>query len=120
MKKMTCGFVAAALVMLATVAAHAAEYQAFDGEKGWRSGLIQFLTKNRPNPEGISIGLQGSRVHAYAMPGSFGGTYSIQRIKHPNNAPSGVIKALVDGGTGRIIGFMDEYCYILTWSKPTS
>jgi hypothetical protein len=119
MKKMSCGFVAAALVMLATVAAQAAEYQAFDGEKGWRSSLIQYLTKNRPSPENISIGMQGSRVHTYVIPGSFGGTWAIQRIKH-GEGPSGVIKALVDGGTGKIIGCMDAYCYILTWSKPTS
>jgi len=118
MKKMSCGFVAAALVMLASAAAQAAEYQMFDSEKAWRGPLIQFLTKNRPDPANISIGIQGSRIHAYVVAGSFTGTYSLQRMTH-GEGPNGLIKALVDGGTGKIIGCQNEYCYLLTWSKPT-
>jgi hypothetical protein len=116
MKKIA--FVAAALVLMATTVTHAAEYQVFDGgSRNWRSGFLRYLAKYRPTPDGISVGMMNNRIYAYLVPGGFAGTYAIQRIRHHPYAPNGVVKALVDGGNGRILGFINGYCIVLTWTR---
>jgi hypothetical protein len=116
MKKIA--LVAAALVLMATTVTHAAEYQVFDGgSRNWRSSILRYLAKYRPTPDGISVGTMGKRVYVYLVPGGFTGTYAIQRIRHAPYAPSGVVRALVDGGNGKILGFMDGYCIVLTWTR---
>jgi hypothetical protein len=115
MKKIA--FVAAALVLMASTVTRAAEHAVFDGSKNWRSGFLRYLTKYRPTPDGISVGMMGSRVHVYLVPGGFTGTYAIQRVRHSPYAPNGVVRALVDGGNGKILGFIDGYCIVLTWTR---
>jgi hypothetical protein len=115
MKKIA--FVAAALILMAATNAHAAEYQIFDGSRNWRSSFLQYLAKYRPSPDGISVGMMGNRIHAYLVPGGFSGTYALQRVRHSPNGPNSMVRALVDGGNGKILGFIDDYCIVLTWTR---
>lgn len=133
-------FLAAAVAMIVSTAVHAAEYQYLNinANKKWRLDLLAFLQKNKPSPDyGVSISITpAGDVHAYVVPGAFTGIYSIERVHHhPVDHPNSVIRALMDGGTGRIIGFVPSDrsdkpegeqrasrfdVYMLTWTKPTS
>jgi hypothetical protein len=115
--KKACGVLAAAFILVSALAAQAAEYQSFSDAKPWRSEFLQWLSKFKPAPEAITVGISGSTIHAYLIPGSFGGTYTVQRMQHPQNGPNNAIKAILDGGTGKILGFIDNRIYILTWTK---
>jgi hypothetical protein len=41
--KTICGVLTAALVLISTMAAQAAEYQAFDAGRGWNATFLQWL-----------------------------------------------------------------------------
>lgn len=117
--KTICGVLTAALVVLmSSMAAGAAEYQHFSGEaKTWRTGIVEWLHKFKPTPDNVSVGISGEDVHAYLVPGQFPGTYSVLRMKHSADKPSGSIRAFMDGATGKILGFHGESVYVLTWTK---
>jgi hypothetical protein len=74
----------------------------------WTSDLSAFLQKNKPTPDNISIAITpAGDVHAYVVPGQFAGVYTIDRLlRHPVDRPNPLIRAIIDGGTGRMIGFM--------------
>jgi hypothetical protein len=63
--KTICGVLTAALVLISTLAAQAAEYQAFGAERGWNATFLQWLQKYKPAPENVSVGIEGQRIHAY-------------------------------------------------------
>jgi hypothetical protein len=42
----------------------------------------------------------------------------LQPGKHPASRPNGIIRAVVDGGTGKILGFTGKDVFVLTWTKP--
>ena len=115
--KTICGVLTAALVLISTMAAQAAEYQAFDAGRGWNATFLQWLQKYKPAPENVSVGIEGPLIHAYLVPGTFAGIYSVQRMRHPPGAPKAAIRAIMDGGTGKILGFMGDRVYLLTWTK---
>jgi hypothetical protein len=99
---------AAALLCIISTAASAADYQYLNGkvDSHWRSDLLAWLAKNKPDPTNVSIGITpDGDVHAYAVPGQFTGIYSIQRLHHPSDRANAAFRAMVDGGIGRIIGF---------------
>jgi hypothetical protein len=106
MKMIKAAAAAAALVLLST-AANAADYQYLNqSNRHWRSDLLGWLAKEKPDPTNVSIGITpDGEVHAYAVQGQFTGIYSIQRLRHPNDRPNNAFRTIVDGGTGRIIGF---------------
>ncbi len=136
--------VAAAVAIIVSTAANAAEYLYLNAvtNKRWTGDLLIWLQKNKPSPENISIAITpAGDVHAYIVPGSFAGTYSVDRLlRHPANHPNTLIRAIIDGGTGRLIGFAPSEppqhagqdsgapggaperfdVYILTWTKPSS
>lgn len=107
----------AAFVLLSPMAVGAAEYQGFDAERGWNASFLQWLQKYKPAPENVSVGIEGAHIHAYLVPGTFAGMYSVQRLRHPPTAPQAAIRAIMDGGTGKIIGFIGDRVYLLTWTK---
>jgi hypothetical protein len=107
MRMIKAAAAAAALFLLST-AANAADYQYFNAQTDphWRSDLLAWLAKDKPAPTDVSIGITpDGEVHAYAVVGQFTGIYSIQRLRHPNDRANGAFKTIMDGGTGRIIGF---------------
>jgi hypothetical protein len=142
-------FVAFVSIILSATA-HAAEYQYLNARTNarWTSDLLAFLQKNKPTPDNISIAITpNGDVHAYAVPGQFAGIYSIERLlRHPVDHPNALVRAIVDGGTGRMIGFVPSRgptptpgqpqppplpgkeeggepptqfdVYLLTWTKP--
>jgi hypothetical protein len=63
------------------------------------------------------VGIEGPRIHAYLVPGTFAGIYSVQHMRHPPAAPQAAIRAIMDGGTGKVLGFMGDRVYVLTWTK---
>jgi hypothetical protein len=117
--KKTRGILVAAFMLMLYAPAGAAEYQYFSGQSPhWRTSLLEWLNKQKPTPESVTAGITGNfDIHVYAVPGQFAGTYSLQHSKHPANKPSGLIRALVDGGTGKILGFNGNDVYVLTWTK---
>jgi hypothetical protein len=80
----------------------AAEYQYFSGHTpNWRTSLLEWLHKQKPTPENVTAGITGNfDIYVYAVTGQFAGTYTIQHGKHPDNKASGILRALVHGGTG--------------------
>jgi hypothetical protein len=99
---------AAAFFCIASTAAGATDYQYLNGkiDSHWRSDLLAWLAKNKPDPSNVSIGVTvDGDVHAYAVPGQFTGIYSIQRLHHPADRANTAFRSIMDGGTGRIIGF---------------
>ncbi len=117
--KMGYGALVAAIVMVFSVAAEAAEYQHFNvQDKRWRRTFSEWVQKFRPSPENITSGISGEDIHVYLVPGQFTGTYSLLRGKHAPDRANAIIRALLDGGTGKIVGFAGEYVFILTWTKP--
>ena len=97
----------AATAMFAT-SAFATEYQYLNARTNpkWRTDLLVWLQKFKPTPDAVTIGItESGDVHAYAVQGQFTGIYSIQRLRHPEDRASPIIRTIVDGGTGRIIGF---------------
>ena len=99
---------AAAVVCIVSTAAGAADYQYLNGRTNphWRSDLLAWLAKDKPDPASVSIGITpDGDVHAYAVPGQFTGIYSVQRLRHPVDRANGAFRTIVDGGMGRIIGF---------------
>jgi hypothetical protein len=115
--KKACGVLAATFILVSALAAQAAEYQSFSDAKAWRTEFLQWLAKFKPAPEAITVGISGSTIHAYLVPGTFAGAYTIQRLQHPPNGPNNALKSIMDGGTGKIIGFIDGRVFILTWTK---
>jgi hypothetical protein len=115
--KTICGMLTAALVLISPMAAQAAEYQGFDADKGWNATFLLWLQKYKPAPENVSIGIEGSRIHAYLVAGTFAGTYSVQRLRHQPSTPNAAIRAIMDGGTGKMLGFIGDRVYLLTWTK---
>ena len=106
--KMIKAAVAAAALLVLSRAANAADYQFFSGrtDPHWRSDLLAWLAKEKPDPTNVSIGITADgEVHAYAVQGQFTGIYSVQRLRHPNDRPNSALRAMMDGGTARIIGF---------------
>jgi hypothetical protein len=88
--------------------AFAAEYEYLNGRTNprWRTDLLAWLQKFKPTPDGVSIGItQTGDVHAYAVQGAFTGIYSIERLRHPIDRANPILRTIMDGGTGRIIGF---------------
>ncbi len=119
--KLTCAALAAALLVTLAPSAQAAEYQHFRGPKGWRSGVMEFLQRFKPDPASVTGGINGEfDVHVYLVPGQFNGSYKLLHLKHSTVSASNTIKSLVDGGTAKILGFWGEDVYLLTWTKPTS
>jgi hypothetical protein len=107
MKTIKAAAAVTALFLLST-AANAADYQYFNAQTDphWRSDLLAWLAKNKPAPTDVSIGITpDGEVHAYAVVGQFTGIYAIQRLRHPNDRANSAVKAIMDGGIGRIIGF---------------
>jgi hypothetical protein len=107
MRMIKAAAAATALFLLST-AANAADYQYFNAQTDphWRSDLLAWLQKTKPAPTDISIGITpDGEVHAYAVAGQFTGIYSIQRLRHPNDRANNAFKTIMDGGTGKIIGF---------------
>src|ERR1700744_2703988 len=105
--KMIKAVIAAALFSLSTVA-YAADYQYFNAQTDphWRTDLLAWLAKDKPAPTDVSIGITpDGEGHAYAVAGQFTGIYSFQRLRHPNDRANNAIKAMMDGGIGRVIGF---------------
>lgn len=107
-----------AFLLTSAMSAQAAEYQHLKGPT-WRTGLIEFLTKFKPDPQNVTGGITSEGdVHVYLVPGQFTGTYQLlQFVRHPTDRPVGTIKALVDGGNARIFSFVGEDLYVLTWTK---
>jgi hypothetical protein len=106
--KLMCGAITGALLLIFSGTSNAAEYQYFNGQSpNWRSGLLQWLSRYKPAPENVSIGITPNfDIQAYLVPGQFSGVYSLQRLHHAaGNRPNGVIRSLMDGTTGKIIGF---------------
>jgi len=115
------GLLATALVLLSPMAAGAAEYQEFDAAaRSWSPSFLQWLQKYKPAPENVSVGIDRAYIHAYLVPGTFAGIYSIQRMTHPPGKHQRAIRAIMDGGTGKILGFIGDHVYLLTWTKPAS
>lgn len=56
-------------------------------------------------------------VHVYLVPGQFNGTYTLLHLKHRANRGSTTFKALMDGGSAKIFGFVGDEVYVLTWTK---
>ena len=102
-------FIAAAVSIILSTAANAAEYQYLNSRTNprWPSDLVAFLQKNKPTPDNISIAITpAGDVHAYVVPGQFTGTYSVERLlRHPVDRPNALLRAIIDGGTGKMIGF---------------
>jgi hypothetical protein len=115
----TLAVLAAAFALMTQVAADAAEYQYFSGQTpNWRTNLVKWLNEQKPTPENVTAGIgENFGVHVYIVPGQFTGTYSLQHGKHPANKPSGIIRAVVDGGTGKLLGFNGSDVFVLTWTK---
>jgi hypothetical protein len=65
------------------------------------------MQKNKPTPDNVSIAITpAGDVHAYVVPGQFAGIYSIERLlRHPVDHPNALVRAIIDGGAGRMIGF---------------
>src|SRR5579871_1374644 len=102
------GLIAAGVGCIVSTAVEAADYQYFNGRtnKHWRTDLLAWLAKDKPDPTTVSIGITpDGDVHAYAVVGQFTGIYTIQRFHHPLDRASTGFRAIVDGGTGKIIGF---------------
>lgn len=120
--KLICGALVAAVGLMSAAAAYAAEYQHFNGEDPhWRSEVRDFLVKYRPSPENISAGFSGDAdLHVYVVPGQFTGTYTLLHLKHRKSKPNSVVKSLLDGGNGKILGYQGDGVYMLTWTRPTS
>lgn len=136
--------IAAAVAIMISTAVNAAEYLYLDSGSNprWRADLLAWLQKNKPTPDNVSIAMTpAGGVHAYVVPGAFVGTYSIDRLlRHPARHPNTLIRAIIDGGTGRMIGFAPSGppglppagpgqpdggaepfdVFILTWTKPPS
>jgi hypothetical protein len=99
------------IVLLALIsvssAANAAEYLHVNGhDQHWASDLMAFLLKNKPSPENVTIGMTPDfDIHAYVVPGTFTGVYTLQRLRHAPERANALVKAIMDGGTGKIIGF---------------
>jgi hypothetical protein len=105
-----CASLAIALIAASIFAtsAFAAEYVYLNGRTNprWRTDLLAWLQKFKPTPDGVSIGITSAGdVHAYAVQGAFTGIYSIERLRHPTDRANSLVRAIMDGGTGRIIGF---------------
>jgi hypothetical protein len=117
--KKTRGILIAAVMLMLYAPAGAAEYQYFNGQTpNWRTSLVKWLNEQKPAPESVTAGIgENFVVHVYVVPGQFAGTYSVQHGKHSANRPSSIIRALVDGGTGKILGFNGSDVFILTWTK---
>ena len=99
---------AAAVFCIASTAAGAADYQYFNArtDPHWRSDLLAWLAKDKPDPANVSIGITpDGDVHAYVVQGQFTGIYSIQRLHHPIDRANTAFRSIVDGASGRIIGF---------------
>jgi hypothetical protein len=128
--------VATVVAIILSTAVHAAEYLHLNAATNnrWRTDLLTWLQKNKPDPTSISIAMTpGGDVHAYVVPGQFGGVYTIERIRnHPVEHPNALIRAIIDGGTGRMIGFATSEqpvagpnaratfdVFLLTWTKGT-
>lgn len=107
---MTCAVLVIALVAasIAVTPAFAADYQFLNGRTNphWRADLLAWLAKDKPDPTNVSIGITpDGDVHAYVVPGTFAGIYSVQRLHHPADRADPAFRSMVDGGIGRIIGF---------------
>jgi hypothetical protein len=102
-------FVAVLVSIILSAAANAAEYQYLNSRTNprWPSDLVAFLQKNKPTPDNISIAITpAGDVHAYVVPGQFTGTFSVERLlRHPVDRPNALLRAIIDGGTGKMIGF---------------
>jgi len=82
---------------------------------------MEFLQRFKPNPEGITAGINGEfDIHVYLVPGNFNGIYTVLRMKHQTDKASNTLRSLIDGGTAKIFGFIGDDVYVLTWTKPTS
>lgn len=106
--KMIKAAAAAAFFCIVSTAAGAADYQYLNGQTDshWRTDLLAWLAKNKPDPANVSIGITpDGDIHAYAVPGQFPGIYSIQRLHHPADRANSAFRSVLDGGTGKIIGF---------------
>jgi hypothetical protein len=106
--KMIKAAVAATALFLLSTAADAADYQYLNARTNthWRSDLLAWLVKEKSDPANVSIGITADGdIHAYAVQGQFTGIYAVQRLSHPTDRANNTLRAIVDGGTGRIIGF---------------
>src|ERR1700743_651183 len=102
-------FVAVAAALMVSTAVHAAEDLHLNAsDKRWGADLLAFLQQKKPTADGVSIAITpAGDVHAYVVPGAFTGVYSIERLhRHPTDHPSAAVRAIIDGGTGRMIGFV--------------
>jgi hypothetical protein len=115
------GVCVAALLLTSAMSAQASEYQHFKGGPNWRAAVIEFIHRYKASPETITGGITGDfDVHVYLVPGQFTGAYTLVHFRHPPGRALNTIKALVDGGTAKILGFFREDVYVLTWTKPTN
>jgi hypothetical protein len=118
------GALAAALVVLTSaMSVQAAEYGHYSGSL-WRNGVDEFLQPKdaktpKCTPESVTGGITGQdNVHIYCIRGGFTGTYTLLLYpRHPVDRANLTIKALVDGGNARILGFIGDDAYVLTWTK---
>jgi hypothetical protein len=128
-------------LMLGGSSANAADYLHVNGHSPhWAADILALLQKDKPTPPaGVTIGTTSDfDIHVYVVPGTFTGVYTIQRMRHLPDSANAAVKAIVDGGTGMIIGFQprqpeqqgqpagapgqgqDQSVYLLTWTKPSS
>jgi hypothetical protein len=140
-------------LMSACWAANAADYLHVNGHnQHWASDILALLQKDKPvSPGGVTIGMTPDfDIHVYVVPGTFTGIYTIQRMRHAPDRANAAVKAILDGGTGMIIGFQPRQpqqqgqppetpnapgqgdannssgnqgqssVYLLTWTKPAS
>lgn len=129
--------VAAVVAIVVSTTAHAAEYQHLNAGTNprWQADLLAFMQKNKPDPANVSIAMTpAGDVHAYIVPGQFAGVYTIERLlRHPADHPNALLRAIIDGGTGRMLGFAPSEqpaggpnggstfdLFILTWTKPAT
>lgn len=150
--KLTGSIFGLAIISLSSTAL-GADYLHVNGHnQHWASDILALLQKDKPTPPGgVTIAMTPDfDIHVYVVPGTFTGIYTIQRMRHAPDRANAAVKAILDGGTGMIIGFQPRQpqqqgqppetpnapgqgdannssgnqgqssVYLLTWTKPAS
>jgi flagellar biosynthesis GTPase FlhF len=105
--KLTGSIFGLAIISLSSTAL-GADYLHVNGHnQHWASDILALLQKDKPTPPGgVTIAMTPDfDIHVYVVPGTFTGIYTIQRMRHAPDRANAAIKAIMDGGSGKIIGF---------------